>query len=251
MLKQCLVMGLAMAITGDWAIAADPPKTVRVQKLSVLLKSKVLIQEDQPAGQVVDVVFSEGGCVDYVVVNYEQQYYAIPYSAVTMRYADQIVFVDVAPAQFRKVQFFSNTSWPDFYADTFRQQTFSTFAVKAIRADGARSTFKPEGDGKGNADTDKPKTGSAKPKADRDPASPRPKLNPGQQPNNENSVTPDRPKKSDPTAGGKADPDQKQPKDRPAAGTPLPKPPATAVPEPKAPTPAAPLPKPPAVPKKP
>lgn len=234
MFRQWLVMGFAVAVTAGWATAQELATNVRVQKLSVLLKSKVLIQEDQPAGQVVDVVFSEGGCLDYVVVSHEKQYYAIPYSAVTMRYADQIVFVDVAPAQFRKVQFFSNTAWPDFYADNFRQQTFSTFAVKSLRADGERSTFKRDTDRKGDADntkprsdSDKPKLGSDTPKAERGDPAPRPKLEPGKQPDADKSVTPNPSKKpGEPTLGDKPDRDTKKPETNPtppAAKTPLPK----------------------------
>src|SRR5688572_15019673 len=64
-------------------------------QLTTILKSKVVIQEDQPAGQVVDFVLSDGGCVEYVVASYDDQYYAIPYSAATVRFDDRLVFVDM------------------------------------------------------------------------------------------------------------------------------------------------------------
>ena len=71
---------------------------VEVIRLSTVMKSKVLIQEDQSAGQIVDVVLNDGGCIDYVVASYEDEYYAIPYSTVTVRHSDRIVFVDITPA---------------------------------------------------------------------------------------------------------------------------------------------------------
>lgn len=105
-----------------------------VVKLSRILKSKVLIQQDQPAGTVVDVVLSDGGCVEYVVAMHEDQYYVVPYTAGRYRAADQVFFVDIAPAQFQKVTYFSQDRWPDFYAPAYRNQVYSFYGVDAPRA---------------------------------------------------------------------------------------------------------------------
>jgi hypothetical protein len=190
-------MGFAMAALGGLAVAEEPATNPRVQKLSVLLKSKVMIQDDQPAGQVVDVVFNEGGCLDYVVVSHEKQFYAIPYSAVSMRYDDQVVFVDVAPAQFRKVQFFSNNSWPDFYAADFRQQTFSTFSVRSIRTAGEGSTSRRDADRNGDRNNVNPRDNRNKPRVGRtnprgEPGDTTPGIKPegSEPPVGDNSVTP-------------------------------------------------------------
>lgn len=105
-----------------------------VVKLSRLLKSKVLIQQDRPAGTVVDVILSDGGCVEYVVAMHEDQYYVVPYSATQFRHADQVIFVDIAPAQFQKVTYFSQDRWPDFYAPAYRTQVYSFYGLDAPRA---------------------------------------------------------------------------------------------------------------------
>lgn len=106
-----------------------------VRRVTTVMKSKVIIQDDEPAGQVVDFVFSDGGCIEYIVASYEDEYYVIPYSAATMRYGQNIVFVDITPTQFRDVQFFGANNWPDFYASAYRQQVFTAFGVNAIRND--------------------------------------------------------------------------------------------------------------------
>lgn len=153
MLRTSLAIGLAAVLTTGGAFAQEETTvqskttttttTTSGQRFSVLLKSKVLIQDDQPAGQIVDVVFNEGGCVDYLVASYEDQYYVVPYSATQVRYADQVVFVDIAPAQFRKVQFFRGNNWPNFYANDYRTNIFATFNVNSFRNDGGnRATFK-------------------------------------------------------------------------------------------------------------
>ena len=106
-----------------------------VIKLTTILKSKVLIQEDRPAGTIVDVVLTDGGCVEYFVASYDNQFYVVPYAATQVRYADQVIFLDIAPAQFQKVTFFSGNRWPDLYAPAFRTQLYSFYGVTAPRID--------------------------------------------------------------------------------------------------------------------
>jgi hypothetical protein len=134
---------------------ADPaqPAAGQVIKLSRILKSKVLIQQDQPAGIVTDVVLSDGGCVEYLVVSNEDQFYVVPYAATQVRYADQVVFLDMAPAQFQKVTYFSANSWPNLFAPAYRTQIYSFYGLGAPRANvnvnaGARNrtTVDPQAD---------------------------------------------------------------------------------------------------------
>ena len=37
------------------------------RRLTQVMKYNIIIQDDQPAGQVVDFVLSDGGCIDYIV----------------------------------------------------------------------------------------------------------------------------------------------------------------------------------------
>ncbi len=114
----------------------DVDVNIQSQRLSTILDSRVLIQNDQPAGKAVDVILSESGCVEYIVATYEDRYYVVPYAATQVRYTDNVVFVDVTPAQFRQVPFFAANSWPQF-TPAYRQTVFQTFNVN-IDADGNR-----------------------------------------------------------------------------------------------------------------
>lgn len=138
MLRHTLLMSaVALCLVGQ---APAQERTVRrvetteggarIHKLSVVMKSKVLIREDEPAGQIVDVVLSDGGCVEYFIASHDDQFYALPYQAVDVRYTDQVVFVDIAPARFKQVQFFTQDRWPDFAAPQFREQVNATFNVR-------------------------------------------------------------------------------------------------------------------------
>jgi hypothetical protein len=111
-------------------VSGDDGAFFRVDKV---MKSKVLIQEDQAAGQVVDFVVSREGCIDYLVASHEEQFYAIPFSAAVWRPATSVFFVDITPVQFREVHFFARNDWPDFASTQFRERSFSTFGVSATR----------------------------------------------------------------------------------------------------------------------
>lgn len=183
-MKRLLASALAVVCLASVSFAQE--QTVRrvgdgredrqIQKLSILMKSKILIQEDQPAGEIIDVVLSNGGCVEYLVASYEQKYYVIPYTVATVRYPDQVVFVDVAPAQFRKVQFFQRDSWPDLYAANYRSQVMTVFNVNVRDRSGPdrdrpdRDRDRPDRD---RPDRDRNPGGTDRPGRDRDPGAPR------------------------------------------------------------------------------
>lgn len=145
-LSACLVAALASVslAQGNSLRPVAAGASVGFVKLSTVMDSKILIQDDQAAGQVVDVVMSESGCIDYVVASYEQKYYVVPYSALTFRGPDRVVYIDIAPTQFRRVSFFTGNQWPDFYASNYQQNVFNIFGVTTIRRDGSRSSLKPD-----------------------------------------------------------------------------------------------------------
>lgn len=207
MLRPVCVASLlaAMAVVAQAEDRLEPVAagaSVKTTRLSAIMKSKILIQDDQPAGTVTDVVLSDSGCVDYVVASYEDQYYVIPYSAVTYRAANQVVFVDIAPAQFRRVQFFTGNNWPDFYASSYQQSVFSVFNVTNVRRDGPRSTLKPnldrDGDRNRDRDGDRPRDGERNRDRDADRNRDRDNNPPAKDRNKDDADTPDRPAKPNP-----------------------------------------------------
>jgi hypothetical protein len=126
--------GLALAAaTGPLSAQerAAAGANVEVRRLSNILKTKVIIQEDKPAGEIVDVVYNEGGCIDYYVASYDNRQYVVPFDGVQYRAADRVVFIDIAPAQFERVHFFAPNQWPDVYAPTFREQVYTSFNIRA------------------------------------------------------------------------------------------------------------------------
>lgn len=134
-LRKAALAGVAFSAMAASATAQDQDTKVQadarvsVNRISTILKTKVVIQDDKPAGEIVDVVYAEGGCIEYYVASYDNQMYVIPFDAAQVRSADRVVFVDLAPTQFRDVAFFTGNNWPDFFAPRYQQQVFTTFNI--------------------------------------------------------------------------------------------------------------------------
>jgi hypothetical protein len=135
-----LLMAATFGISqNDTKLRPKAERADRGIRLTQATDYKVMIQDDEPAGQVVDFIVSDGGCIDYIVATHEDQYYLIPYAAADFRYDDSVVFVDIAPSRFSDVQFFAKDDWPDYYVQSYRQNVFATFGVDARRG---RTTFR-------------------------------------------------------------------------------------------------------------
>jgi len=130
--------GLALAVAG--VAYADPNDgDVTVNRVSNILKTKVVIQDNKPAGEVVDFVYNDGGCIEYYVASYDNQMYVIPFIAVQMRPNERVVFVDMAPAQFQNIAFFQSSRWPNVFAPQYQQQVYRSFNVNVNSAGNVRN----------------------------------------------------------------------------------------------------------------
>lgn len=221
--KAALAAFAASALAAPACAQDRAEAKVTVNRLSSVLKTKVLIQDDKPAGEIVDVVYADGGCIEYYVASYDNQMYVIPFDAVQVRQADRVVFVDLTPTQFQQVSFFRGNDFPNVFAPTYQQQVFTTFNVNVRSGGRNRTTFRPgtdrdrdnapDRDGanrdrdnapdrdrpKSDADRDAPRPGTAP----RDKANDRPKDEPRDR-------APAKPR-ADAEADAKADADVKTP----------------------------------------
>jgi hypothetical protein len=77
--------GLALCAAAGQLSAQDRVAAggdVEVRRISNLMKTKVVIQDNKPAGEIVDVVYNDGGCIDYFVASYNNQQYVMPFDVV-------------------------------------------------------------------------------------------------------------------------------------------------------------------------
>jgi hypothetical protein len=116
---RILATGIVALALADMA-AAQPPEVRRtttttttvVRKASVVMNATVVVQDGATVGRITDFVISDGGCIDYVVVDANGQFVLIPYQVVRVEGDRHIVQVNVTREKFREIPTFTGSNWP-------------------------------------------------------------------------------------------------------------------------------------------
>jgi hypothetical protein len=107
-----------------------------IRKVSVLMGSKVMIRDGGGLGEVVDMVINDTGCIDFLIVRYEDDYVPVPWTVTTFNAQRRSVVVnaDITRAKLRDITFTRNR-WPNFYGDTFNRNLRTVWGERALRRD--------------------------------------------------------------------------------------------------------------------
>jgi len=92
-------------------------------------------------GKVVDVVFDDGGCIDYVLVQDTEGFIVVPWSVVTVNYDQKVVTVrssTVTVEKLREVRF-TEGRMPNFSDPTFTSKVESVWGKGAVRSGSGRT----------------------------------------------------------------------------------------------------------------
>lgn len=94
----------------------EGPDHGEMRRASAIMGSRVVVQEGEPLGEVVDMVINERGCIDFLIVRQEDQYIPIPWSVTTFNVQRRSVVVNTAIriARLRELAF-PRDRWPNFY----------------------------------------------------------------------------------------------------------------------------------------
>lgn len=181
---------------------ANPAFSQQVQRVSVIMETGVSVQDGDNIGKVVDLIVNDNGCIEYVVVAYEQNFILVPWSVTTVNVERKVVRINITRERLREVPTFTRDRWPNFSDGQFREKLHKVYGVQAGRREGAaerpgtgtrpgteRKEEKPNPDIKRPNEPEKPKT--------RPPDSDRPKGNEPEKPKSKPSDT-DRPKGNPP-----------------------------------------------------
>lgn len=128
---------------------------------SVFIGAPVSISGGTSLGTVQDVVLSEGGCVDYVIVNYDNRLVPVPWMAGTFRVADRAFLLTIEENQLAQLPVFTD----------FAQLSDATFVTKVntfYKVEERSRDRRNDRDGRDNKGRDdKAKTESDKAKSDK------------------------------------------------------------------------------------
>lgn len=139
---SAVMVGLALLVAGAAALArqgereteAGETATVKVRKISAIVGSEVRVSEEA-LGKVTDVVISEGGCIDYLIVaDGEEEFVAVPWGAVRYEAGARAITVTarVTREKLRAVRFRAS-AWPDFASDRWTRSASEVWGERSLR----------------------------------------------------------------------------------------------------------------------
>jgi len=122
----------------------------RVRKVTAIIGAGVTVEKgDLKLGKVVDLVLSEGGCVDFLIVDSEEGLVAVPWGGVTYNAERRGVVItqEITREKLKDVTF-SKDRWPDFYTTGFSQKLRGAWGDRGLRHGGRTGgdDRRPDGD---------------------------------------------------------------------------------------------------------
>lgn len=138
-MKQALALLAAAVCAGPGLAQATRTTTTtttthQYHKVSAVVGTQVTLQNDA-LGKVTEVVINDGGCIEYVVVGYGEQFVAIPWGAVRVDYGQRTVTVtntQITRDRLREVAFAAN-QWPTFGTGDWGQKMQTVWGTAALR----------------------------------------------------------------------------------------------------------------------
>lgn len=107
-----------------------PARTVN--KATLLIGSTVNI-ENASVGKVTDIILSEGGCVDYLVVAEEGRNVLVPWAAARVDFVKPTVGIEIQREKWREVPTFTADRWPDLSDARYTERLYTFYGVSPGR----------------------------------------------------------------------------------------------------------------------
>ena len=111
--REFLRVGLAGLAEAQVTTEAPAPGTSEMRRASQIIGSTVRLNEGTGYGKVEDFVIGPDNRIEYLIVNNENQYTALPYSVGVYRPSERVITYSVAPDVLQPLRFAPN-AWPNF-----------------------------------------------------------------------------------------------------------------------------------------
>ena len=150
MWKFVISVAFAFAVGADLSAQAPPPRppdnpprtqpqdpttsqptaAPQARKAKQVLGSKVSLQGGTDIGTVDDIIFSDAGHVDYLVVLNEGKYVIVPWQAAKFDFDKQTASVNITQAQYREVPTFTVQTWPNVYEPAYMTRIYRYYNLQ-------------------------------------------------------------------------------------------------------------------------
>jgi PRC-barrel domain len=115
--------------------AAQPPasptpaENIQPIRAKQVIGSKVSLTGDVGVGVVDDIVFDDGGSIEYVIVNKDNKLVTVPWSAVKFNFEKQLTTISITQQQYQVIPTYTVQTYPAFYDTTYRTKVYSWYGL--------------------------------------------------------------------------------------------------------------------------
>jgi hypothetical protein len=95
-----------------------------------VLGTKVSIEGNLAIGTVDDVVFSDDGYIDYLVVLNQGKYVLVPWQAAKFNFEQRTATVNITQSQFQQVPTFTTQTWPNVWAPGYQERIYGYYGLR-------------------------------------------------------------------------------------------------------------------------
>jgi hypothetical protein len=115
-----------------------------VRRVSTLIGSAVELQAGGKFGQIEDIIINDEGCIDFLVVVFEEKLIAVPFSVTRMDFGRRVVFIDVERELLLRAPTFARNRFPELSSSSeFGRKLHSHFQTQG-RREGTSKSRQPE-----------------------------------------------------------------------------------------------------------
>ena len=80
-------------------------------------------------GTVEDIVLSDEGVVDYLIVSNDGKLVTVPWDAAKFDFGKRMATVNIAPERFQQIPTYTTTNYPNFYAPAYRTEVYKAYGL--------------------------------------------------------------------------------------------------------------------------
>jgi len=128
-----------MAVGGLTAVAQPPARPAAERpaetrpgmavRAKQILGTRVNIRGGTAVGTVDDIVLSDEGVVEYLIVAHEGKMVTVPWEAAKFDYEKRAATVNITQEQYRTIPTYTTERYPNFYTPTYRTEVYRYYGL--------------------------------------------------------------------------------------------------------------------------
>jgi sporulation protein YlmC with PRC-barrel domain len=123
------VLAAVVVLTPPQVPAGKEKQSVQPVRAKTLLGAKVAIQGGTGVGTVDDIVLTDEGVVDFLIVSEGGKLVTVPWEAIKFNYEKRMAIIDIPHERYQQVPTYSVEQYPNFYAPTYRVQVYKAYGL--------------------------------------------------------------------------------------------------------------------------